>query len=74
MQTFVQTAPTLGNQFDDDRVLQSFLRRRVPADVLGTITPSLARMGGRAVGDLGAASCVSAGGRGMQSASATRKK
>jgi alkylation response protein AidB-like acyl-CoA dehydrogenase len=58
---FFQTPPVLGNQFDDDRVLQSFLRRRVPADVLASITPSLARMGARAVGDLGAAAAASYG-------------
>ena len=59
--SFIQTPPVLGNQWDTDRVLQSFLRRRVPSAVLDAITPSLARMGGRAVGDLGAASAASYG-------------
>jgi alkylation response protein AidB-like acyl-CoA dehydrogenase len=59
--SFFQTPPVLGNQFESDRVLQSFLRRRVPADVLASITPSLARMGARAVGDLGAAAAASYG-------------
>jgi alkylation response protein AidB-like acyl-CoA dehydrogenase len=59
--SFFQTPPVLGNQFDDDRVLQSFLRRRVPAETLAAITPSLARMGARAVGDLGAAAAASYG-------------
>ncbi|MCC6848203.1 MAG: acyl-CoA dehydrogenase family protein [Deltaproteobacteria bacterium] len=58
---FVQTPPVLGNQFEDDRVLQSFLRRRVPKDALAAMVPSLARMGGRAVGDLGAAAAAARG-------------
>ena len=58
---FFQTPPVLGNQFESDRVLQSFLRRRVPADVLAAMTPSLTRMGARAVGDLLDASVASYG-------------
>src|SRR5690349_3790411 len=58
---FFQAPPTLGNQFDDDRVLQSFLRRRVPQDVLVSITPSLARLGERAAGDLWAAATAAYG-------------
>ncbi len=58
---FFQTPPVLGNQFAADRVLQSFLRRRVPADALAAMTPTLDRMGARAVGDLGAASAASYG-------------
>jgi alkylation response protein AidB-like acyl-CoA dehydrogenase len=58
---FFQTPPVLGNQYDGDRVLQSFLRRRVPADVLAAIEPSLQRMGARAVGDLLAAAEASYG-------------
>jgi len=53
--SFVQTPPVLGNQYREDRVLQSFLRRHVPADTLAAIAPSLDRMGERAVGDLAAA-------------------
>jgi alkylation response protein AidB-like acyl-CoA dehydrogenase len=59
--SFIQTSPVLGNQYDQDRVLQSFLRRRIPEAVLGAITPSLARMGARAVGDLAAAATASYG-------------
>src|SRR5437868_1192530 len=58
---FFQTPPELGNQFEADRVLQSFLRRRVPSAVRDAITPSLARMGARAVGDLWDASVGSYG-------------
>lgn len=58
---FVQTPPVLENQWETDRVLQGFLRRRVPADVLAEMTPSLARMGARAAGDLLAAATASYG-------------
>jgi acyl-CoA dehydrogenase len=59
--SFVQTPPVLGNQYEQDRVLQSFLRRRLPADVRDAITPSLARMGARACGDLWAAATAAYG-------------
>lgn len=58
---FFQAPPVLANQFEDDRVLQSFLRRRVPKEARDAMTPSLARMGGRAVGDLAAACAASYG-------------
>jgi alkylation response protein AidB-like acyl-CoA dehydrogenase len=58
---FIQTPPVLGNQYDQDRVLRSFLHRRLPAAVLAAITPSLVRMGARAVGDLAAAVAESYG-------------
>ncbi len=50
--TFRQTPPTLGNQYEDDRVLRSFLKRALPSEVLGEIEPSLAEMGQLAGGDL----------------------
>ncbi|HEY0378197.1 MAG TPA: acyl-CoA dehydrogenase family protein [Pyrinomonadaceae bacterium] len=50
--TFRQTPPTLGNQYEDDRVLRSYLRRALPADVLGEIEPALAEMGRLAGDDL----------------------
>ena len=59
--SFIQTPPALGNQYEQDRVLRSFLRRRLPAAVLAAITPSLVRMGARAVGDLAAAAVASYG-------------
>ena len=34
---FLQTAPVLGNQYLDDRVLRSYLRRVLPPAVLGAI-------------------------------------
>ncbi len=48
--TFRQTPPTLGNQYADDRVLRSYLKRALPADVLREVEPSLAEMG-RLAGD-----------------------
>lgn len=43
--TFQQAPPTLGNQYEDDRVLRSYLARVFPADVLSEIAPSLSEMG-----------------------------
>jgi alkylation response protein AidB-like acyl-CoA dehydrogenase len=43
--TFQQAAPTLGNQYEDDRVLRSYLARVFPADMLRDIEPSLNEMG-----------------------------
>jgi alkylation response protein AidB-like acyl-CoA dehydrogenase len=44
-QPFNQPAPRLGNQYDDDRVLRSYLRRRLPPDVLAAVAPALREMG-----------------------------
>ena len=49
---FVQAPPTLGNQYEDDRVLRSYLARVFPAEVLGEIVPSLMQMGRLAGADL----------------------
>jgi acyl-CoA dehydrogenase len=50
--TFVQAPPGLGNQYEDDRVLRSYLARVLPADVFSEIEPSLMEMGRLAGGDL----------------------
>ncbi|HEV2762535.1 MAG TPA: acyl-CoA dehydrogenase family protein, partial [Pyrinomonadaceae bacterium] len=50
--TFTQTPPALGNQFEDDRVLRSYLARTLPPEVLRDITPALAEMGELAGGEL----------------------
>lgn len=47
---FNQPPPRLDNQYDDDRVLRSYLRRVVPPAVLAE--PSLRQMGELAGGDL----------------------
>ena len=36
MTLFEQAPPALGNQYDDDRVLRSYLSRVLPPDVLST--------------------------------------
>ena len=42
---FVQTPPALGNQYDEDRVLQSYLQRVLPEEVLANIEDELREMG-----------------------------
>jgi alkylation response protein AidB-like acyl-CoA dehydrogenase len=49
---FVQPPPQLGNQFTDDRLLRSYLRRTLPAEVLAEIEPSLSELGQLAGGEL----------------------
>lgn len=49
---FNQPAPTLGNQYDDDHVLRSYLTRTLPPDILHAIAPSLTELGERAGGEL----------------------
>jgi acyl-CoA dehydrogenase len=50
--SFSQQPPQLGNQYADDRALRSYLKRAVPADVLGEIEPSLEALGELAGGEL----------------------
>jgi alkylation response protein AidB-like acyl-CoA dehydrogenase len=47
-----QTPPALSNQYKDDSVLRSYLKRSIPADVLREIEPSLLDMGRLAGGEL----------------------
>jgi acyl-CoA dehydrogenase len=49
---FQQTPPKLGNQYEDDRVLRSYLARVLPAEMLREIERSLAEMGRLAGGEL----------------------
>src|SRR5687767_7514196 len=49
---FFQTPPLLGNQYAEDRPLQSMLRRALPSEVLHDIEPSLRSMGELAAGPL----------------------
>jgi len=49
---FQQAPPTLGNQYEDDPVLRSYLRRTVPAEMLREIEPTLVEMGRLAGGEL----------------------
>jgi acyl-CoA dehydrogenase len=49
---FQQAPPTLNNQYEDDRVLRSYLARVFPAEILQEIEPSLIEMGRLAGGEL----------------------
>jgi alkylation response protein AidB-like acyl-CoA dehydrogenase len=49
---FIQLPPELGNQYEDDFALRSYLARALPADVLADIGPGLTHMGERAGGEL----------------------
>src|SRR5688572_15288212 len=49
---FVQQPPELGNQYEDDSALRSYLGRVLPADVLAEIEVGLKHMGERAGGEL----------------------
>src|SRR5215217_2820473 len=52
MNPFEQAPPALGNQYDDDRVLRSYLSRVLPPDVFIRIQESLSEMGDLAGGEL----------------------
>jgi alkylation response protein AidB-like acyl-CoA dehydrogenase len=52
MERFKQAPPALGNQYEDDRVLRSYLARVCPREVLVEIESSLFEMGRLAGGDL----------------------
>src|ERR1041385_973170 len=52
MTLFEQAPPALGNQYDDDRVLRSYLTRVLAPDVLNDVQESLAEMGRLAGGEL----------------------
>jgi acyl-CoA dehydrogenase len=49
---FFQDPPRLTNQYDDDRVLRSFLARKLPDETLRAVEPSLREMGALAAGPL----------------------
>ena len=59
--SFLQDPPRLGNQWREDRALRRLLTRRLPADVLAAVTPSLDAMGELAAGELLALSHESRG-------------
>jgi putative acyl-CoA dehydrogenase len=49
---FFQDPPRLANQYDDDPLLASYLRWRLPSEMLVEIEPSLRHLGARAATDL----------------------
>jgi putative acyl-CoA dehydrogenase len=55
MSEFYQSAPTLGNQYTEDPALRGYLAWKLPAAVLASIEPSLARLGARTMVDILAA-------------------
>src|SRR5690349_14125028 len=52
MAEYIQDSPQLANQYDDDAVLRSYLRWRLPKSVLADIEPDLVRLGQRAATDI----------------------
>jgi len=52
MQPFTQPPPELGNQYEQDRMLCSYLARVLPADVRAGIEPQIREMGALAGGPL----------------------
>ncbi len=49
---FIQSPPVLGNQYGDDAFLRGYLQRRLPAEMLSEIEPSLTELGALAGGEL----------------------
>ncbi|MCC7382511.1 MAG: acyl-CoA dehydrogenase family protein [Deltaproteobacteria bacterium] len=49
---FLQTPPTLGNQYRDDALLREYLARALPQDLRGAIEPELNELGALAGGSL----------------------
>ncbi|MDX1414844.1 MAG: acyl-CoA dehydrogenase family protein [Candidatus Promineifilaceae bacterium] len=45
IESFNQPPPVLGNQYDDDRVLRTYLERNIPPDMLAEMEPTLQEMG-----------------------------
>ena len=52
MSEFFQDAPSLGNQYEDDGLLRSYLRQRLPEKMRGEIEADLRRLGHRTVTDI----------------------
>ncbi|RUR28363.1 acyl-CoA dehydrogenase family protein [Legionella qingyii] len=52
MSDFFQTPPHLGNQYDEDRVLKTYLEWKLPSSMLMEIKPELYRLGQRVIEDI----------------------
>ena len=50
--SFIQASPALGNTYESDVLLRTFLEHHLPAEVLREIEPSLREMGGLSGGPL----------------------
>ena len=49
---FIQTAPSLGNQYDEDAFLRSYLKRKLPSEMLVELEQDLHGLGALAGGEL----------------------
>lgn len=52
MNDFFQTPPSLGNQYDDDRILKTYLAWKLPTAMLREIEPELRHLGQRVIEDI----------------------
>ncbi|MCW8397989.1 acyl-CoA dehydrogenase family protein [Legionella sp. PATHC038] len=52
MSDFFQTPPRLGNQYDEDRVLKTYLEWKLPPSMLTEIQPELHHLGQRVIEDI----------------------
>lgn len=52
MELFNQTPPQLGNQYVQDRMLRSYLKQRLPAELLTLVEPDLSSLGELSGGEL----------------------
>jgi putative acyl-CoA dehydrogenase len=52
MNEFFQDGPDLGNQYEADKVLRSYLNRVIPGHIFAEIEPDLRRIGNRVVTDI----------------------
>ena len=52
MSEFFQIPPALGNQYDDDRVLKSYLEWKLPHPVFMELQPELRQLGERVITDI----------------------
>ena len=52
MSQFFQDGPVLGNQYEADKLLRSYLNRVLPGHILAEIEPDLLRLGQRVITDI----------------------
>jgi alkylation response protein AidB-like acyl-CoA dehydrogenase len=55
MTGFYQAEPALGNQYTEDPLVRTLLRRRLPPAIFAAVDPGLERLGARAATDIAAA-------------------
>ncbi len=52
MEYFIQEAPKLKNQYEDDILLKSYLKKEIPSEILAEIEPNLRNLGERVITDI----------------------